>query len=286
MKIKRSTLTRVRKALVIILAIFSVSGAGYLYFGTYLFTITTYDIRGVEDIYKSAVESALREESNRPLFHIAKHDKIMSWSASALRARIVTILPNVKSITIYPRGTHTLRVVVESHNPLYRISDVQAITEEGVVYTEIHPIDSLPLLVIASSTTYDVVHAGVTHTYIREVNKEFLQGMISLTKKIESVLFPIQRIELDTYDDITLVNAYGGVIKITKRAQVDKVWESILSAIDTDPLKSKITDNVSALEYIDARFPNKVFYKFKGDSFTNKGGNAIIPTYDATTTSR
>jgi cell division septal protein FtsQ len=273
-----------RKVLVASLTLFVIFGGGYLYFSTYLFSITTYDIRGVDDTYKSAIESALREESTKPFLYIAKHDKIASWSARAIRERITTVLPNVRSVTIYPTGMHTLRVIVTSHTPLYRVSDVQAITEEGIIYTEIHPIDSLPLLVIASSTTYDVVRAGVTHTYVREANKEFLQGIMLLTKKIESVLFPIQRIELDTYEDVTLVNEHGGVIKITKRAQVDKVWGSILSAIDTDPLKSKIADNVSALEYIDARFPNKVFYKFKGEAFTNKSGGAIIPTYEATTT--
>ena len=61
-------------------------------------------------------------------------------------------------------------------------------------------------------------------------------------------------------------------------ADTDKVWSNIVSAIDTDPLKSKLLNNKDKLEYLDARFGNKVFFKF-----TNDGKTAIIPSHDIST---
>jgi hypothetical protein len=44
------------------------------------------------------------------------------------------------------------------------------------------------------------------------------------------------------------------------------------TAISSDPLKSKLSSSFGLLEYIDLRFPNKVFYKFTNEVATNDAG--------------
>jgi hypothetical protein len=42
-----------------------------------------------------------------------------------------------------------------------------------------------------------------------------------------------------------------------------KIADNLQLAISTDPLQKKIRDNISSLLYIDLRFGNNVYYKFK-----------------------
>lgn len=46
-------------------------------------------------------------------------------------------------------------------------------------------------------------------------------------------------------------------------ANFEKIAENLQSAIDTDPLKTELKNKYNSLLYIDLRFGNKVYYKFK-----------------------
>ena len=72
-----------------------------------------------------------------------------------------------------------------------------------------------------------------------------------------------------------------------KSDDVDKIWSNIVSAIDTEPLKSKLEKDKSFLQYLDARFGNKVFYKFtnsQAGDIIQSTSNSPHATSTATTT--
>jgi hypothetical protein len=79
---------------------------------------------------------------------------------------------------------------------------------------------------------------------------------------------------------VTLSNELASsTIKFSSKEDIKKVWSNLVSAIDTEPLKSKLANSKNKLEYLDTRFGNKVFFKF-----TNEGKTIIMPTYEATST--
>lgn len=55
----------------------------------------------------------------------------------------------------------------------------------------------------------------------------------------------------------------GPVIYYKTNEDIDHVIENLKSSLSVDPLKSRIENEYSALLYIDLRFDNKVYYKFK-----------------------
>ena len=55
----------------------------------------------------------------------------------------------------------------------------------------------------------------------------------------------------------------GPEIIFKKDSDVQKIAENLKAALDTEPLLSKFKNEYSSLEYIDLRFGNKVYYKFK-----------------------
>lgn len=74
---------------------------------------------------------------------------------------------------------------------------------------------------------------------------------------------------IDTNDEINIAlskqKASGTEPKIlVKRdSDFDRVAENLRAAINTEPLKGEFAKNYSNLEYIDLRFGNKVYYRFK-----------------------
>ena len=55
----------------------------------------------------------------------------------------------------------------------------------------------------------------------------------------------------------------GPEVILKSDADMDKVVENLQSVLDTEPLKSDFRNKYSSLIYIDLRFGNKVYYKFK-----------------------
>lgn len=54
-----------------------------------------------------------------------------------------------------------------------------------------------------------------------------------------------------------------GYLYVNINDEASFVWINFVSVIDVNPLKTKIENDLRNLEYIDLRFSNKVFYKFK-----------------------
>lgn len=61
--------------------------------------------------------------------------------------------------------------------------------------------------------------------------------------------------------DAALTSAPKIIFKTS--SDFDKLIENLQAALDTDPLKTDFKKKYSSLEYIDLRFGNKVYYKFK-----------------------
>ena len=174
-------------------------------------------------------------------------------------------LTNTKDISIYPKNLHTLRVGVEAYTPVFAVSETHAITENSIVYKEIIPLAEYPRLQISSSTA---------------VTRKQFNSLSTLVKNLSSVMFSVKYIDIDEHNDIRLYDdERGAAVILSLSADMNKVWSNILSAIDTEPLKSKLTTESENLEYLDARFGNKVFYRF-----TDPSAPVIIPPTHATST--
>jgi len=74
--------------------------------------------------------------------------------------------------------------------------------------------------------------------------------------------------QVDEFGDIKIFlqgteNEAGYIILNTKNNNPDEIWINFISGIANPDLKEKLKDNLKNLIYIDLRFNNKIFYKFK-----------------------
>ena len=281
MKIKRSTLTLWKKRLIFSFLFILICSIFYIFFRTSTFTITSYELIGVPEMYKEKIDANLHVIESYPQYKILPSNRVLMYRSKAIKLSVVDVLPNSKTVKLRPVGLHTLRVTVTPYEPLFKIDEFRGITKEGVIYTEFKDMHLLPTFYIASTTSKEVVKDGIRSTIITGLESNKLVNISKLVSKIDSVIFKISKIEIDTYGDITLYDEHGiSKIIFAGDSDVDKVWSNLLSAIDTDPLKSKLENSKDKLEYLDARFGNKVFYKF-----TNGAKTDIIQSHASTTQS-
>lgn len=280
MRIKRSTLDLWKKRLMVFFVSFLVFLVFYVYFGTGLFTVTQYEVVGVPDSYTEKIINEAHTIAAVKILKIIPGNRIFSYHHDNVVQAVATILPNTSAVCISQRGLHTLRIEVTSHTPYFRISDTEAITKEGVIYTEIRDIGTLTTLVLATtSVKQEVDNDGILFISVPEINAEKLASISLLVSKINSIIFQVSKIEIDAFGDVSLYDERGiSKVIYVGNQDVDKVWSNLVSAVDTDPLKSKLANSKDKLEYLDARFGNKVFFKFTNDSKT-----AIIQSHATTT---
>lgn len=222
-----------------------------VYFFTGVFTIHTYVLIGVDEAYTESITRELENIAETKLFGFLPGNRSITPHRGDIKNLINETMPNTSSIQVYASSLHVLTVEVTSYTPLFSVSDTHAITNEGVMYREIHPIDMLPRITIATST---------------DVSPRVLQTLEKLVPQIDAVLYPVRYIVIDEYDDIRVYDETKRHALIFSTAgDIERMWSTVVSALDTDPLKSTLATEKDRLLYIDARFGNKVFYKFTNE---------------------
>jgi hypothetical protein len=279
MKIKKATVVLWKRIGIglVLLSIFG--GVIYLYYRTPLFTITSYELVGVPDLYKDAVMRNLTSIATEHSNPIIPRDKMLSYHSRAIKQSIVSVLPNTRTIHIRPISFHKLRITVEHYEPRFKIDSTRGVTKDGIIYVEFKDMSALPTISFASSTMEEVVRDDSRYYVIQGIDTTALNNLSRLLEKIDSVIFPVAKIVVDGYGDVTLYDKRElSRIIFREETNPDKVWSNIVSAIDTEPLKSRLEKENDDLEYLDARFGNKVFYKF-----TKNLKTAIIEDHATTT---
>lgn len=263
---KRRTLVLWKRLLLRLFIALAILSFLWVYFFTGTFTIKDYRIVGAPEGYAENLKTEIAYASEHKLFFVLPSNRVISYHDDEIRSAIMDLLPNTRTISIRPSRLHELTIKLTQHHPVFSISDTHAISSEGTIYKEIVPLDDFVKLEIASTT---------------KVSKRDLQNLSEFSRRIGTVLFPVTTISIDEYDDVRFfgANKRNSVI-MTSQATIDTTWSNILSAIDTEPLKSKLEKDLPDLAYIDTRFGNKIFYKF-----TNGDMPAIIAPHEGTATS-
>jgi len=288
MKIKRRTLALIIRWAIKITILTVVTALFYIYFFTQLFTITTYWIVGVDEANRKIIEEQLHNSDDELLFGMLPKDKIFTYGSNIVREHIIKAVPEVASIDMRPVGFNTVKIEIKRLIPIFRMSGTQGLTEDGFVFTTKEDLQSYPQIAIASSTTKTINNSGLFFTQLviddKTDNTIFLRSLHALTDKIGSLIFPVNSIVIETTGDVSCHNERGtSKILFLKDSDYKKVWSTLVSAIDTDPLKSKLKNDKDNLEYLDARYGNKVFYRFSDMTFQKGSVTGILGSHATTT---
>jgi len=262
---KRKTFNKIRKFSLITFLIVCLFSIFYVYFKTGFLTIDNYEIVGAKDQYIPALKEKFEELDKQKLYKMLPGNRVISYHDDEMKSFIHELLPNTEKISVMPISFHTLKISIKPYTPLFKINDKQAITKEAIIYTEIEDMNNLTTLLFSTSST---------------INSFNLSKIVDIVPKISASIFEVKEINLNEYNDIYVKggSTNNSVVIFSENSDMKKIWSNLVSAIDTDPLKSKLEKDKDRLEYLDTRFGNKVFYKF-----TNDKQPVIIGTHATTT---
>lgn len=288
MKIKKKTLALTLRVIIKLSVGVLIFSFFYCYVYTDYFTIHSYQISGIDENDKLAILAQLRLLDTKKVYLVFPSNKIFTYSNSMIISTVRTVVEETSAITIRPVGLHTVKIDITLLKPLFRISDTVGLTNDGVIFTTKYNLSSYPRITIASSTTQNFKHEGLSFTQIvipsKPHEKEFLTNLDSFIGKISSVIFPVDTILVESSGDVSAYNKEEtSKILFLGDADLKKVWSTLLSAIDTDPLKSKLTTNKAGLEYLDVRYGNKVFYRFNDMAFQKGALTGILENHATST---
>ncbi len=285
MKIKRRTIHKVRNwsLLLIVVALLG------LFYKVYVekdwFSIKEYVIIGVSEEEREEIVKRLQKASSGVSLFILPQDKILSYSHKEIVSAITDVVPSRRDIVVGPSSLQSLQIEVIDFVPVMKLSDSLGVTKEGIVFPTKKSLEGLPYF-DSASTTKTYKEGGFTFNKLSTFDEEYIGELSAFIEKVSSILFPISKITIDERGDVSLFGQ-GGVSKVlvTTKMDLDKGWSTLVSAIDTDPLKTSLEKEKQKLAYIDLRFGNKVFYKFGLQSeFQNSSSTVIIDDH-ATSTS-
>ncbi len=127
-------------------------------------------------------------------------------------------------------------------------------------------IDNLSLATSTSITTADKIWIQTFSKRLDKYNH----------KNIVSIIF-------DKYNDVYFKYDIGEIRANTKN-NIDISWNDMLSAMQDKELKSKMDNKDYSLLYLDIRFPNKLFYKFK--EYEKSNGEGVLASSTNASSSR
>jgi hypothetical protein len=255
----------------------------YTYYWTDVFTIKTYDIQGVDTERIAMIQVQLSALAQGTHLLVLPNDKIFTYSNSGIISVVRANVPETKTITMRPVGLHTVRIEITMLSPSARLPDGKALTSDGIIFSTKRNLSSYPTVVLASSTEETIKMDGLPFSRAvwknMSIDNGFLEPLLSMSGKVSSVVFPVTTILVEEEGDVTLSNASGtSHVFFLRDTDTKKVWSTLVSAIDTDPLKNKLETNKKGLMYLDVRYGNKVFYRFDDMAFQNNGLTAILET--------
>ena len=92
---------------------------------------------------------------------------------------------------------------------------------------------------------------------------ESFKNIIHFKDLVEKMDLKIRSVSIQENKDMNMYLSSGAEIRFNSLSDVEKLSQSLQAAIITPPFSTDFKNNPSSLLYIDLRFGNKVYFKFK-----------------------
>lgn len=257
---------RARYIALVAIILFAVGGIYTVHWSSYRPSVRVQEVsvRGTTLQNPEDVSIYVRTHLSAGETQFIARDNIFSYPKEELRAGIIRNFPRLKSVRIGRSsflGT-TLIVNVDERTPL------GTWCAPGAATSSCHVFDDSGLIFAQAE---DAPRPDVAYLFFGGVNPENAIGSVFLPGKLVAVLDLLQRMRearfvpaafhvLDEKDYmIDLENGY--TIKASFGQSIDTIVHNLELVSVSEALRGRETE----LEYIDLRFGNRVYYKFKGE---------------------
>jgi cell division septal protein FtsQ len=258
--------SRRRKQKALMFSVCLLLGAGFaggLGFVSHLERLAIKDVSvtGAEQLSANALTAAVRSGLTDNRWWIFAKQNIFLYPQSEIEAKLSSEFPRIKDVELKRPSllAQAVVVTVEERKPYAKWCAEKCffLDESGFIFAEAS--DSL-----TPSTSY-VFHDGLLpETDI--IGQTFLRGrlpeIVHFLELLKAAGYEPRGISVENEKDFSVSLADAFILRVLFDAEGEKVIHDLKLALEADSVRDRVTE----LEYVDMRFGNRVYYKFKGEA--------------------
>lgn len=232
------------------------------------FQVTEVKVLGAQSIDASDVASVVKASLAGNRWVVIPCSNALLVSKMSLRSELLTKVPTLADASIQFQGKNTLVVTIVEKDPRYVWCDGETcffVDNQGVLYADA-PFFSDGVYVIFSRGGVDMTHPAGT-SYLPPEGMRALEQILEHLKQ-----YPVQVLGVDVRPDGDMairMNSLKGVavnpqafILVTKTDTVQTIHDALNLIMGDKGFVDTLKLKGDKLEYIDLRFPGKIYYKF------------------------
>jgi hypothetical protein len=233
------------------------------------------EVRGNEIVSEEDVSDAAFSVLSQNRFLIFAGENKFLYSKRALEEGIKKAIPRILSLSIVREGDKLLIDITERQRMYLWCGEEAPTRVISGISRDCYFLDKSGFI-FDSSPGFS---SGVYFTFYSKLNNENPVGQyvlnFDLLKDVESLISGLKDLGLSAHSLVSkddgqyelLFDLAGRLPEYPKLLfvddqSVDDIYNKIASILDEDPFKKDFLEKPGKLEYIDARFKNRIFYKF------------------------
>lgn len=237
--------------------------------------IKALEISAGATVEASEIEEAVKEELSKKTLGLLPRSSILFYPGEKIREKLTANFPAIESVSLERDFPSTLKISVSERKPsfLYCQSAVE-IVEAGEAEGLAAPLCFLAdkagfIFAVASSIPKDLT---VFESRVGEDSNPLNQPIVEqgLFEKILTVIETLKRsgvaaarVALDGEDSPRLETSSGWTLYLNPQESTTTIARNLTAVLSSPNLREKTEEEFRGLEYIDLRYGNKVFIKFK-----------------------
>jgi cell division septal protein FtsQ len=232
-------------------------------------------VEGNKVIDTESIETAVRQEISGSYLWLFPKSNILLYPKNKIKLRLGNQFKRLTDINVSMEGSQTLAISVGERTPEYTWCGNTLVLDggkeicyfldkDGYIFDVAPYFSGEVYFKFYESKNLDNGSASGSYIAPGYFDKLILFKNTLVEMGLKPVVLNIEDSgNIKIYLSKVRTLGMGPEIIIKKDSDFQKIAENLKAALDTEPLLSKFKKEYSSLEYIDLRFGNKVYYRFR-----------------------
>lgn len=226
--------------------------------------INKVEVIGAKVLDKDKLEAFVYDKITGKYLYLFPKSNFVITPRSKIKRDLTSNFRRIETLNFDVSNPETLKIEITERTPVYtwcgEVLDFKNkcdfVDKDGYVF------DEAPYF---SGDIYFRFYGKLSDYYI---NQTYFKNLVLFISNLDRVdLVPVALVErenkeLEIYLSSNNLNINSPKIILNYENDLEKLFQNLKSAVETEPLKTKIKEKYSSLKYLDLRFSNKVYYKF------------------------
>lgn len=226
------------------------------------------EVSGAQALSSGEIAAAVRESLDGNYLGLIPKENILFYPRRGVEKSLLSRFTRLSSADVSSESFHSISISVVERKASYLWCGAvrEAVTTEcffidatGYLFGRAATFSDNALMRFYGSLTGDSDET-IGRRFLPENEFEILRSFLGAAAELG---FPASSLVKKEGTDYELNLKEGGRLIFSLGEGAEKAVSNLESALDTNPLKENIATKRSSLDYLDLRFGNKVFFKFR-----------------------